>query len=266
MMGLLLLLAQEGGAWDAAGHSIRTAWLELVGHYGAVGMLAFFTIVVLRAVLRRDRYRAVSVLTPSDLDAIHAEVTAAEKRTVGEILPVVVERSDAHPGACWASGVFVALLGCALLAPLLPWDRPLLLVACQLLLGGLGAFLAARLPDYKRFFIRESRAQEMVEEQALQEFFRHGLWDTEARTGVLLFISLLERRVVVLADEGITGKVAADQWERTDRAILDGIASGALRDGIIAGIRSAAEVLEEHFPWAEGDRDEIPNRVIVRRE
>ena len=63
-----------------------------------------------------------------------------------------------------------------------------------------------------------------------------------------------------------SAKVAADQWERTDRALLDGIAGGSLREGIVAGIRSAADVLAEHFPWEEGDRNEIPDRVIVRRE
>ena len=52
----------------------------------------------------------------------------------------------------------------------------------------------------------------------------------------------------------------------TDHAILESIAAGSLRDGVIAGVRSAADVLAEHFPWEEGDRNEVPDRVVVRRE
>ena len=77
---------------------------------------------------------------------------------------------------------------------------------------------------------------------------------------------VLEHRVVVLADEGIAAKVDAEHWIATDRAILSKVREGALKDGLIAGIRSAAEVLSEHFPWTEGDRNEVPDRVTVRRE
>ena len=82
---------------------------------------------------------------------------------------------------------------------------------------------------------------------------------------MLLFVSLFERRVIVLGDEGIDAVVDAGQWERTDAAILEGIAKGQLCDGLLAGITSVGDVLEEKFPWREGDRNEIPDRVVVRR-
>ena len=106
----------------------------------------------------------------------------------------------------------------------------------------------------------------MAEEQAFQEFYRHGLHRTEAGTGVLLFVSLLERRVIVMGDSGIDAVVRPEDWERTDRIILEGVRSGSLRAGLVKGIESAAQLLEEHFPWTDGDRNEIPDRVIVRRE
>ncbi len=83
---------------------------------------------------------------------------------------------------------------------------------------------------------------------------------------MLVFVSLLEHRVVLLADEGIDAKVDAAFWAETDDAILDGIRRGSLRDGLVAGIHRAGERLSELFPWKEGDRNEIPDRVIVRRE
>ena len=109
----------------------------------------------------------------------------------------------------------------------------------------------------------------MAEEQAFQEFYANGLHKTEAATGVLLFVSVLEHRVIIMADEDPTtrfAKVGAEFWANTDDAILDGIRHGSLRDGLVSGIERAGERLAEFFPWREGDRNEIPDRVIVRRE
>ena len=70
----------------------------------------------------------------------------------------------------------------------------------------------------------------------------------------------------MLADEGIDAKVDAEFWADTDDAILSGIRSGSLREGLVAGIRRAGELLAGQFPWQQGDRNEIPDRVIVREE
>ncbi len=251
--------------WEAAGHAQAIDWLGLLGRIGALLLLATYAALLLRAFLRRHRYRAMEMLSDADLTAIHAELAAAEKKTVGEIVPIVLERSDRHPGASWLAALAFLLLGSAVLAPIL-WEKPLFLLAAQLACGVLGFATATWLPDFKRLFVTEARATEMAEEQAFQEFYRLGLHETVARTGVLLFVSLLERRAIVLGDKGIDEKVGEDHWKATDEAILKGVAAGSLRDGLIGGIRSAGAVLAEHFPWKEGDRNEVPDRLIVRKE
>ena len=65
--------------------------------------------------------------------------------------------------------------------------------------------------------------------------------------------------------EGLA-KVDDNFWAETDGHILQGIDSGSLRDGLVAGIDHAGDCLAEFFPWVEGDRNEIPDRLIVRRE
>ena len=197
---------------------------------------------------------------------MHQALRAAEEKTVGEIVPVVVERSDPHPAAEWLAALGFLLVGSALLVPHLPWGQPLLLLGSQVVLGALGFGLARAVPDFKRMFVRETRASEVAEEQGFQEFFGNGLHKTQAATGVLLFVSLFEHRVIVLADEGIDAKVDEGQWKQVDEAILSGIVGGSLRDGLIEGIGRCGEVLAEHFPWEEGDRNELPDRLILRRE
>ncbi len=255
-----------GSDWTAAGSQASGDFWRIAGLVGAALFAALLLFLVVRALFRQRRYRVASSFTEDDRRAVREAVAAAERRTVGEILPVVVERSDPHPGADWLAAVCCLLVGTSLLAGWLPWERPVFLMLSQFVMAAVGFGLARILPDFKRVFIFEDRATAVAEEQAFQEFYANGLHKTEAATGVLLFVSVLEHRVIIMADEGIDSKVEADFWANTDDAILDGIRQGSLRDGLVSGIQLAGERLAEFFPWQEGDRNEIPDRVIVRRE
>ena len=243
-----------GGLWHTV--TTITPWIF-------AALLLFF---VLRALLRQRRYSAVNTFSEEDRRIVRDAIARAEKKTVGEILPVVVERSDPHPGANWLAALCCLLIGSALTAAWLPWDSPALVLLSQLAMGAVGFGLAAMLPDFKRLFVFSNRATSVAEEQAFQEFYANGLHKTEAATGVLIFVSLLEHRVIVMADEGIDARVDDNFWAETDSVILQGIGDGSLRDGLVAGIDRAGDCLAEFFPWVEGDRNEIPDRLIVRRE
>jgi len=252
--------------WSAVGGQAGGGIWYLVAVALPMIFIVLFAFFVLKALVRQGRYRAVRALGDEDHRAVHEALAAAERKTVGEILPVVVERSDPHPGAEWLASLSLVIVGSSALLAWMPWQNPLAVLAAQAALGVLGFGLARLLPDFKRLFIFENRASAVAEEQAFQEFYANGLHKTEAATGVLLFVSLLEHRVVILADEGIDGKVDAEFWADTDDAILAGIRAGSLRDGLVAGVHRAGELLSEQFPWREGDRNEIPDRLIVRRQ
>jgi putative membrane protein len=252
--------------WSAVGEQAGSGVWYLVAVALPTVFLALLAFFVLRALARNGRYRVVRAFGEQDHRAVREALAAAERKTVGEILPVVVERSDPHPGAEWLAALTFVIVGSSALLAWMPWQDPLVVLLVQVLLGVLGFGLARGLPDFKRVFIFENRATKVAEEQAFQEFYANGLHRTEASTGVLLFVSLLEHRVVILADEGIDAKVDASFWAATDDAILDGIRAGSLRDGLLAGIRRAGDALASQFPWQEGDRNEVPDRLIVRRE
>lgn len=241
-------------------------WLYALDDWGPWLLGAIALVLLVRAMLQDGRYRAMKVLDEPAREAVRQAIVAAESKTVGEIVPVVLERSDRHPEADWLSALVILLLGSALLEGKLPWHAPHWLLLCQIGLGALGFALARLLPAWKRMFVSERRATDMALEQARQEFFAQGLHGTQACTGVLLFVSLLERRVIVLGDAGIDAKVGEEHWRKTKDAVLEGIRRGHLRDGLIEGVRTCGAELETHFPWASGDRNEIPDRLVVRPE
>ena len=256
----MLALLQD---WQAA-HGDPPLWHALLRIWGPVVLLLISVPVLVRSLLHARRYRVDAVLGERQREVVHAALREAERRTVGEIVPVVVARSDAHPGAHWLAALTSGLVLTALLMPWLPWTLPPALVLCQLAFG-LAGYLASRgLPSFQRLFVRDRRAREVADEQAFQEFHAHGLHKTTGATGVLIFVSLFEHRVVVLADEGIAAHVEPGVWDGIDAAVIAHIARGELDKGLVEGITRAGAVLAEHAPWLEGDRNELPDRLIVR--
>ena len=99
--------------------------------------------------------------------------------------------------------------------------------------------------------------------RAVEQFLAHGLHTTEARTGVLIFVSLAERYAEIIADAGIAAKVEQKVWDETIGRLIDEIRAGRLADGLVQAIARAGAVLAAHFPPRPGDVNELPNDLIL---
>ncbi|MGD9215855.1 MAG: TPM domain-containing protein, partial [Desulfobacteraceae bacterium] len=81
-------------------------------------------------------------------------------------------------------------------------------------------------------------------------------------TGVLIFISVFEHKVWVLADHGINAKIEKETWKQIVRTITDGIRNGQPADAICTAVQKVGKILETHFPIKPDDTNEL-NNVIV---
>jgi putative membrane protein len=93
-------------------------------------------------------------------------------------------------------------------------------------------------------------------------FFAHGVHLTQARTGVLIYVALLQRQVEIVADAGIHGKVAQSAWDELAGAVTDAAREGRLADGIVDAVRRAGVLLAAHFPPKPDDVNELSDRVV----
>ncbi len=105
--------------------------------------------------------------------------------------------------------------------------------------------------------------QRHVHELAGFHFLAQGLHLTEARTGVLLFVSVEDHVAEVLADEGIHAKVGEEPWVETVEALLAGLRRDDPAQGFCDAIALAGTVLARHFPRAGPKPNELPNRLLV---
>ena len=99
--------------------------------------------------------------------------------------------------------------------------------------------------------------------EAKKVFLKLKMQKTKKRNAVLIFLALDSRRFAILGDAGIDAKVGATFWDHTRDQMAKHFSAGRVAQGVIAGVLSAGEKLEEHFPYRKNDRDELSNSVTA---
>jgi putative membrane protein len=201
------------------------------------------------------------VISKEDLSRIEKAVEQADSRTIGEIVPVIALRSDSYSGAVWRFAALFAILCEALIYHFLSLYP---LTAFMLQIPALGlAFLLAQWAPLRRHLISHLEAARAFHHRSFQAFHEHGLHRTEGETGVLIFVSLLERKACILADRAILEKLHPKDWEALLHRLFEKLREGKLADGLIEAIGSVGEKLTEHFPASGEHKNQLPNRVSV---
>ncbi len=202
------------------------------------------------------------LLNPEQIAEVSLAVENAERGTSGEIVPVILERSDVYAGARWRMSVVLALTTGFILAVFFPQLHPIWIVWAQVPALFLG-YLLGSIALFQRTVLAADEMDEEVKQRALEIFHLHKLHATRDRTGVLIFVSLLEHRVLVLADSGINSKVPSGTWDALVQKLIAQLKEGRTVDGLVAAIAECGSVLREHFPARDGDSNELPNRPIL---
>ena len=213
---------------------------------------------------------AQNFLTDAERSLVENAVKAAEKLTAGEIVVMIISSSYQYPLANVIGATTIALPLALILTPLTgSW----LWIGAQnmwLFLGFLTVFfillheIIKRTGWLKRFFISQREIDDEVEEAAVTQFFDQGLYRTRDQTGVLVLISVFERRVWILADRGINAKVADGQWDKIVKIITDGIRQKRPADAICDAVEQIGDLLKTHFPIKPDDTDELRNLIIEK--
>ncbi len=100
-------------------------------------------------------------------------------------------------------------------------------------------------------------------ERARQVFAEQGVWNTEENSGVLLYILLADHRVEIVADRGITARVAEEEWQAICREMERHFREGRFEEGSIAGVRAASDLLARHYPARTENPNELPDRPML---
>jgi len=213
------------------------------------------------------------ILTRAEASAIEARVAGVEALTGVEVVAAVVSKSYAYPQLPWkafALGASVAGLVVVLVDALRPdWTsaHAALLDAVAILgTGAAFAILNVFVPAFARLFLRTPRRDLEVRRHAESLFVRHRLTNTRERTGVLLLVSLFERKIEIVPDVGFHDRVSATEWHSVIARMTPKIRVGRSAEALQEGLGAIEALLQaKGFRPRADARNELPDRPIVER-
>jgi putative membrane protein len=209
------------------------------------------------------RIKANAFFTDGDKARIKEAVRSVEKGTSGEIATMVVDHSDGYLEAEVLGGILVAGLAALIIAIAVQHVTIWTFIPLQCILYIPARLLFIRFPLLKIPFVNKRRLMHAVRERGVRAFYEKGLYRTRDENGVLIFISLLERKVWILGDRGVNLKIPQESWQAHANEISEGIRNGRPCDALCAVIEKCGRVLTEHFPRKEDDTNELPDDLIV---
>ena len=210
-----------------------------------------------------DRSKAERFFTETEKEKIAATVADVESRTVGEVVVMVVDSSDHYADAEIMGGLLGASSLSLLLTVLFFHASLFWFIAITLSLLIPFHSLFRKVASLKALLIVNRRRDEAVRERALSAFVEKGLHQTRENTGVLFFLSLLERRVWVLADRGIYQKIGQETLNQFANGVSQGVRQGRAYEALIEAIQAVGRLLSKHFPMKPPNIDELPDKVIT---
>ncbi len=220
-------------------------------------------------------------LSEDDLETISQAVANAEKNTNGEIAIAITEAS--HNYSFWE--LLFAVIKSAIVTILLLIFSPFLLqwgetlfwgeIPAWLKVGfipGLSfltlslAFLCANIPFVDRIIIPKGYQDMAVYRRAMRHFIESGVYDTKENSGILIFVSLLEKQVRIIADRGICEKVDQSKWNDIASKLAKGFSpkSGiATKQALLDAVSECSSLLQINFPPLKENPNELRDTVDI---
>jgi putative membrane protein len=220
------------------------------------------------------------VFSEADHVLVTEAVAKAERISDGEVVTIVAPRSDAYHDVGLHYAVLAMLLvptaGALIPQAWIDWGLALVfgwnaslsfrLLMLLLVVKMAAVFLIVRLAftwmKLRMALTPASTKTRRVRRRAV-ELFRAGTEKrTRGRTGILIYLSLLEHRAEIVADEAIHSRVDPDMWGEAMAALIDGVKAGRPGEGMALAVEKIGDVLAQCLPPTLDNPNELPDRLI----
>jgi putative membrane protein len=219
-------------------------------------------------------------LSDADRKKVAEAIAAAEANSSGEIVAVATPISDAYHDVAlhWALVPLFAVLAWAAWRPTaLAWWYNFLfggwhpdptqseLLTLLMFFAALKftiALLILKWMPLRLFLTPGATKHRRVRRRAIAIFQAAAAGRTAGKTGILIYLSLAERRAEIIGDEAILAVTDDHTWGEAMHALIEQVRDGRIGDGICAAISQVGVVLSEHFPRSAEDSNEIPDKLI----
>lgn len=225
------------------------------------------------------------MLTKSDHERITAAITEVESKTSGEIFCVLaheVSRYREVPLA-WATIAALAVPPVLVLTGLhrlamadifSSWTDDSVRGVESLILRALSTYtllqaaiflcvaLVVALPRVRRFVTPRFLKRHRVRQMARHHFAAAGARLSKAEPHILIYASLHDRQVELVAHRAIHEAVGEGPWNAAVAAVIAGMKTGKPADGYIQAIDICGKALAMHFPPNGSPKNAFSNSVL----
>ncbi len=218
-----------------------------------------------------DMNNATRLLTPSDRERVGSRIAALENITDAEVVCAVATESGRYDRAESLCGLFVGLLALISgnkIVGLGGWDA-----AASLSVGGqaglmvagfvAGSVLASYWHGLRRLLVGTNELQSEVRRSVHQVFSQHGVGGTRHQGGLLIYLSLFERRLEIRCDRALVEKIPQADLEAIRDAVLAKVRTGHVAEGLLAGLDRAEEILARVLPATGSATEALANDLLV---
>jgi len=193
------------------------------------------------------------------IQRIEEKIADLESKSAVEIVPVLVERSAHYYEMRIVWGLTFLFLSRELFSLLGHWDVWTQALGC-ILVFSLSQLLFLW-PAFLRFFVPKRLRNFEVQETAHLCFLKEEIFATKNRTGLLIFISELEKGVFVLADKGLTAQFPSQYWAELGLKLAKDFSSNKAGDVFLEAIAEISPKLIQDFPVKDQDSNELSNNL-----
>jgi len=201
-------------------------------------------------------------LTPESKLALAEAVQTIELASSAEVVVVMRPNSTPALAPCALAGALGGLLGLAFML-FSPWEFSFEAMWVDTLVAGLfGALVCRRFTGLRRWLTPRSLALNGVAQAAKAEFLDRGITETRDRTGVLVYVSQIERRASVVADRGVHACVESEAWQAAVADIKRCVQDH--QDGVRLAeyVRALGPILASALPRRDDDINELSDGVV----
>lgn len=199
---------------------------------------------------------------------IKKAIKDSELKAQIEIVPVILSQSDYYPVAHFRLGILMAIVFAILLylSPL-HFINPLWYLTIQLP-GFFTGYMLAYLPQLRRYFITKEEIEEEVYQRSVELFFEEKIHMTKDHNGVLILVSLLERKIEIILDHGLLEKCPPESVAEVTKHFAEKMKAGETYEAMRGCIDELSHLFENYFPRQTPKKfsdNEIKDDLIFRK-
>ncbi|MCK4980726.1 MAG: TPM domain-containing protein [Candidatus Delongbacteria bacterium] len=216
-------------------------------------------------------------LSKDEMKIIGAAVKKAESKTSGEIATAIIKES--YDYAIFEL-MFAVVIGFVYFVVMMffagnveqflqgkYWDYS---VNYLILFYGFSTFIVialfyfiGNLSCIDRLIVPKKIRNKKVTERATRYFMESGVYNTKDRTGILIFISIMEHRVELITDSGISERIPKEKWQNIVDNIIKGIKQKTIAVHLTESINECGDLLAQHFPIQSDDNNELKDNIDI---